>query len=134
MTMTDVRAAALGEFPPPPPCPMWCEIEHEKHDFRSTVTWIRPHLVQRSVDIPDGRVTMIVSVTDRYMGGQWDQRDPVELSVSPQLGQFVNASRPDDVAALVALVGLISPEVAESIQAAALLVCSPAVTPAGEDQ
>lgn len=136
MTMTDDRAAAaLGEFPPPPPCPKWCETDHA-NDFRSLVNWTRHHQVSRTVDVPEGCVTMFVRVADRCWGspGRWEQRDAVELSVSPQLGQFVNASRPDDVAALVALVGLISPEVRESIQAAALLVCSPEVTPAGEDQ
>lgn len=133
MTMTDVRAAALGEFPPPPPCPSWCEIDHNT-DFKSLATWIRSHQVSRSVDIPEGCVIMHVTITDRCWGGRWEQRDAPELSVCPRLGHYVNATRPDDVAALVSLVGLISPEVRESIQAAALLVSSPEVTPAGEDQ
>ncbi len=134
--VADTRAAdALGKFPPPPPCPKWCETDHA-NDFRSLVNWTRTHQVSRTVDVPSGCVRMYVTVHDRCWGspGQWEQRDPVELSVSPQLGQFVNASRPDDVAALVSLVSLIGPEVAESIRAAALLVCSPAVTPVGEDQ
>jgi hypothetical protein len=131
--MAEVRAAALGEFPAPPPCPTWCETDHTT-DFRSLATWIRPHQVTRSVDVPEGCVTMHVTFTDRCWGAKWERRDAPELSVCPWPGHYVNASRPADVAALVKLVGLISPEVRESIQAAALLVSSPEVTPAGEDQ
>jgi hypothetical protein len=131
--MTDVRATAFGEFPAPPPCPTWCETDHA-NDFRSLASWIRNHRVSRSVDVPEGCVNMHVTVIDRCWGSKWELRETPELSVSPRLGQYVNASRPDDVAALVSLVGLISPEVRESITAAALLVCPPEVTPEGEDQ
>lgn len=131
--MTDVRGAAFEEFPAPPPCPTWCETDHAG-DFRSLASWIRCHQVMRSVDVPAGVVTMFVTVVDRCWGRKWEHRETPELSVSPGPGQFVNASRPDDVAALVSLVGLISPELHESIKAAALLVCPPEVTPEGEDQ
>lgn len=132
--MTDDRAAAaLGEVPPPPKCPSWCESDHAD-DFRTTVSWIRNHQVIRVADVPDGHVAVRVAVVDRLLGGEWEQRDKPELAVSPNRGQYVRASRPDDVSALVSLVSLISPEVAEMAQGAVPLVSSPAVTPTGEDQ
>lgn len=135
MTVTDDRAAAaLGEIPPPPPCPTWCETDHDTRDFRATVSWIRSHDVMRKAEVPRGHVAVWVTVVDRLLGGAWEQRDRPELAVSSNPGQYVRASAPDDVSALVALVSLISPEVAEMAQGAVPLLSSPAVTPAGEDQ
>ncbi len=130
MTMTSERPDALsGEFPEPPPCPTWCETDHTR-DFRTLVSWTRHHEVSRGVDVPGTRVEVWVTVVDRYYGQAWEPREKPVLTVCPYLALFVRASRPEDVQALVALSSLISPEVAESVQAAALLVCSPAVTPA----
>ena len=133
MTMTDVRAAALGEFPAPPPCPTWCETDHTG-DFRTLVSWTRHHEINRGVDVPGTRVEVWVTVVDRYYGQAWEPQEKPTLTVSPALALFVRAIHPEDVQALVSLASLISPEVAESVQAAALLVSSPEVTPAGEDQ
>lgn len=133
MTMTDAPVAALGEFPAPPPCPTWCETDHTG-DFRTLVSWTRYHEINRGVDVPGSRVVVWVTVVDRYYGEGWEQRDKPTLTVQPGPKQYVRASHPGDVRALVALASLISPEVCEAVLAAALLVSSPAVTPAGEDQ
>lgn len=134
MTVTEDRAAAaLGELPPPPLCPSWCETDHAT-DFRTSVSWIRYHRVMRGTDVPEGHVAVWVTVVDRLLGGAWEQRDRPELAVAPDLGLYVRATTPDDVSALVALASLISPEVAEMVQGAVPLVSSPAVTPEGEDQ
>lgn len=133
MTMADVRAAALGEFPAPPPCPTWCETDHTT-DFRTLVSWTRHHNFSRGVDVPGTRVEVWVTSVDRCFGRAWEPQEKPVLTVAPNIALFVRASRPEEVEALVALASLISPEVAEAVQAAALLVSSPEVTPAGEDQ
>jgi hypothetical protein len=131
MTMTDAPAAVLGEFPPPPPCPSWCESDHATRDFRSLVSWIRYHRVSRGLEVRGTRVSVWVSVTDRFWAEAWEPREMPELVVSPGVGHCVTATQPEDIGALVALAGLISPEVGEAVQAAALLVRSPEVTPVG---
>jgi hypothetical protein len=146
MTMTSERPDALsGEFPEPPPCPLWCEIDHNT-DFKTLVTWTRHHEARRATDVPGACVVIWVSSVDRYYGKAWEKRDKTTLTLEPAPGLYVRASEPEDVNALVVLASLISPEVAESVQAAALLVCtpevapavappsSPEVTPTGEDQ
>lgn len=132
MTMADVPAA-LGEFPEPPPCPSWCEVDHNG-DFKTLVTWTRHHEARRAIDVPETSVVIWVSTVDRYYGTAWEKRDKTTLTLEPAYGLYVRASEPEDVKALVVLAGLISPEVAEAAQGAALLVSSPEVTPAGEDQ
>jgi hypothetical protein len=132
MTMTDVRAAALGEFPPPPPCPSWCERDN---DYKTRTSWRRTHYRLRSVTFRDAEVFVVLAASDTFYADRWEPRSTTQIEMGPMGGTvFADADSRFAVQGLNAVAGLISPEVCEAVLAAALLVSSPEVTPAGEDQ
>ena len=132
MTMTDVRAAALREFPPPP-CPAWCTTDHETRDHKREVSWSRPHdAVSKAMGIGESLVLVQLFTIDEFWGGRWQERKPVEIGLTVG-AETIWAQRDQDKRGLLAVVGLISPQVLEAIQAA-MKLSSPEVTLAGEDQ
>jgi hypothetical protein len=133
MTMTDVRAAALGEFPVPPPCPPWCTTVHEARDHKRAVSWSRPHdSMSKVVQIGDSLVFVMLFVLDEYWGGRWQERKQVEIGLKVD-GETIWAQRDQDKRGLLAVAGLLSPQILAAAQEATRL-SSPAVTPAREDQ
>ena len=141
MTMTDVRAAALGEFPAPPPCPHWCETDHDKSDHKFTTSWHRVHKHGQMVTLPsepedfEQHVWVHLYRADDCFGGRWSAQSKTELAMGPLGGSvWADVSHECLVKGLLAVAGLIAPEVRDAVQAAALLASSPEVTPAGEDQ
>ena len=145
MTMTDVRAAALGEFPAPPPCPKWCTTNHEMDDYKTAVSWNRRHKMWgKAIDVADGGLVSVNLLTgENFVGDRWEDRQPVELMLIPQFEDdtdsakgvlwFVMRDR-EAVRALLTLARMISPKVLAAVQTAVDLARSPEVTPAGEDQ
>lgn len=142
--MTDVRAAALGEFPAPPPCPPWCRSVHEEADIKTSVNWTRRHwLHSPRVDLKGGasfKVSLIAR--DQFVGSRWADRAPGELLITPDyvdgtdIGtMWVSMSDPGAVVALLLMARMISPKVLAVVQAAVDAASSPEVTPVpGEDQ
>jgi hypothetical protein len=145
MTMTDVRAAALGEFPAPPPCPAWCTAKHDVTDRKRTVTWSRCHTRDgKWIKFNEhSKASVSLCVFEDYWGGRWQNPDPAELILNMlggKPGDFhngalgIDSSKSADVDGLVMAAWLISPKVHAAVLAAVQLLSSPEVTPAGEDQ
>jgi hypothetical protein len=145
MTMTDVRAAALGEFPVPPPCPSWCTADHDKKDRKRTVSWSRIHTSDgKWIKISgNSKVSVSLCAFDDYWGDRWQDSDAAQLHLNMMGGEtgdfrhgalYIDSSKDGDVGGLVMAAWLISPKVHAAVEAAVKLVSSPEVTPAGEDQ
>ena len=139
MTMTDVRAAALGEFPAPPPCPAWCETDHAYYDTKLATAWFRNHFGVNYLEV-DSALRVELFLKDVCYGGRWQERVPTSLALRSidQDGMWSVTSR-GDVGLMIVVSARISPGIHAAVQAAAETmfpadVSSPEVTPAGEDQ